>query len=483
MSGDLPAPLSKPTGADLRRGLSSLHVIAIVVSAMIGVGIFIRSASMMQGVGTAPLLVIAWIAGGLLTLAGALSYAELCTLMPRAGGEYVFLREAFGGRVAFLFGWMRFVVGAGLTAAIAVGVATFLADAFSLSGAWWQSSMRVFGFQWQLEWGPRQVISLSAIAVLAGLNCRSVTTSGNTQSVFAGFKVAVLFVLIVSAALASHSPGVVQPTTTSSTSVAHGGFALAVLGALQAYNGWVFVAMMSGEVADFRRNYARDIIVGTLIVIALYVLINIGYVKVLSVSEISLSNSAAHPDAQSVGAKLARVLFGSSAGAVMAVAFAVSALGALHCSLLSIPRIFYAMARDGLFPRAFACVDRRTSVPRTAIVCFAIWVAVLTLIGGYDRLGNMAIFAAYLFYCCNVVGLMVLRRRWPNAKRPFAVPAYPWIPLAFLLGSLAMLAATVARGAPEVIAALGLLALGLPVYGMFRRISGRPTAAGPRAAT
>jgi APA family basic amino acid/polyamine antiporter len=337
--------------------------------------------------------------------------------------------------------------------------------------------MRVFGFQWQLEWGPRQIISLSAIGVLAGLNCRSVKTSGNTQSVFAGFKVAVLFVLIVSAALATRSPGVVQPTTTSSTSVAHGGFALAVLGALQAYNGWVFVAMMSGEVVDFRRNYARDIIVGTLIVITLYVLINIGYVKLLSVSEISLSNSAAHPDAQSVGAKLARVLFGSSAGAVMAVTFAVSALGALHCSLLSIPRIFYAMARDGLFPRAFACVDRRTSVPRTAIVCFAIWVAVLTLIGGYDRLGNMAIFAAYLFYCCNVVGLMVLRRRWPNAKRPFAVPAYPWIPLAFLLGSVAMLAATVARGAPEVIAALGLLTLGLTVYGMFRRISGRPTAA------
>lgn len=333
---------------------------------------------------------------------------------------------------------MRFVVGAGLTAAIAVGVATFLADAFSLSGAWWLSSMRVFGFQWQLEWGPRQIISLCAIGVLAALNCRSVRTSGNTQSVFAGFKVAVLFVLIVSAALATHGPGVVQPTTTSSTSVAHGGFALAVLGGLQAYNGWVFVAMMSGEVADFRRNYARDIIVGTLIVIALYVLINIGYVKLFSVSEISLSNSAAHPDAQSVGTKLARVLFGSSAGAVMAVAFAVSALGALHCSLLSIPRIFYAMARDGLFPRAFACVDRRTSVPRTAIVCFAIWVAVLTLIGGYDRLGNMAIFAAYLFYCCNVVGLMVLRRRWPNAKRPFAVPAYPWIPLAFLLGSLAM---------------------------------------------
>jgi basic amino acid/polyamine antiporter, APA family len=126
MSGDLPAPSGKPPGADLRRGLSSLHVIAIVVSAMIGVGIFIRSASMMQGVGAAPLLVLAWIAGGLLTLAGALSYAELCTLMPRAGGEYVFLREALGGRVAFLFGWMRFVVGAGLTAAIAVGVATFL---------------------------------------------------------------------------------------------------------------------------------------------------------------------------------------------------------------------------------------------------------------------------------------------------------------------------------------------------------------------
>lgn len=482
--------MTKPTGAvfapseaDLRRGLSSVHVISIVVSSTIGVGIFIRSASMMQGVGTAPLLVISWIAGGLLTLAGALSYAELCTLIPRAGGEYVFLREAFGERVAFLFGWMRFIVGAGFTAAIAVGVATFLADAFSLAGPWWQSSMRVFRFQWQLEWGPRQIISLAAIGALAALNCRSVRASGTTQSVFAGFKVVVLFVLIVSAALATFSADGVQPAATSYAPNAYGGFALAVVGALQAYQGWVNATMIAGEVADFRRNYARDIIVGTLIVIALYVLVNIGYVMLLSVSEISSSNSAAHPGAQSVGAKLARVLFGPSAGAVMSVAFAVSALGALHCGLLSNPRIFYAMARDGLFPRAFAYVDRRTSVPRAAIVCYAIWAAVLTLIGGYDRLGNMAIFAVYLFYCCNVIGLLVLRRRWPNAERPFAVPAYPWIPLAFLLASLAMLGATLARGAPEVIAALGLLTLGLPAYAVFRRISGRRAAAEPRAAT
>ena len=472
--------LPTATESDLHRGLTSVHVVAIVVSSMIGTGIFIRSASMMQGVGTAPLLVISWVAAGLLTLAGALSYAELCTLMPRAGGEYAFMRETFGERPAFLFGWMRFLVGAGLTAAVAVGVATFLADAFSLSGPWWQRSMRIFRFSWQLEWGPRQIISLSAIGVLAALNCRSVRACGSTQSVFAGFKVTVLIVLIVSAALATIGPGAVRPVVASNAPVAYGGFALAVLGALQAYNGWVYAAMLAGEVADFRRNYARDIIVGTVIVITLYVLVNISYVALLSVSEISSSNSAAHPDAQSVGAKLARVLFGSSAGALMSVAFAVSALGALHCMLLSIPRIFYAMARDGLFPRVFAHVHQRGAVPRAAIVGYAIWVSVLTLIGGFDRLGNMAIFAVYLFYCCNVIGLMVLRRRWPNAKRSFVVPAYPWVPVAFLLGSFAMLVAAIVRGAPEVIAAVCLLTLGLPAYAVLRHISGRRAGAQPQ---
>jgi basic amino acid/polyamine antiporter, APA family len=460
-----------PHDSSLRRGLSSTHVIGIVVSSIVGTGIFIRSASMMQDVGAAPLLVVAWIGAGLLSLAGALSYAELSTLMPRAGGEYVFLREAFGRPVAFLFGWMRFVVGAGIFAAVAVGVATFLADAFSLSAPWSQTSPRIFHFQWQLEWGPRQVIALCAIGILAALNCRNVRASGTTQAMFAGFKIAVLLVLIVAALLATYSRGAVRPAVaTSVTTGAYGGFALAVLAALQAYNGWVYVTMLAGEVADFGRNYARSIIAGTLIVITLYVLVNIGYVTLLSPSGIASSNSAAHPEALSVGAKLARVLFGSSAGALMSVTFAVSGLGALHCALLSSPRIFYAMARDGLFFRALAQLDRRTSAPRAAVAYYSVWAAVLTLLGGYDRLSNMAIFGFYLFYCCNVIALMVLRRRWPDSERPFSVPGYPWIPLAFLLASLAMLAATIVRGAPEVIWALALLTLGLPAYLLFRRI-------------
>lgn len=480
-----PTPLSigeTPHDSGLRRGLSSPHVVGIVVSSIVGTGIFIRSASMMQDVGAAPLVVAAWIAAGLLSLAGALSYAELCTLMPRAGGEYVFLRETFGGPVAFLFGWMKFVVGAGITAAIAVGVAAFLGDAFSLSAAWSQTSLRVFQFQWQLAWGPRQFIAISAIGVLAALNCRNVRASGTTQSMFAGFKVAVLLVLIVAALLMIYSRGVVRPDVAiSATAGPYGGFALAILAALQAYNGWANAAMLGGEVADSGRNYARSIVIGTLFVITLYVLVNIGYIALLSTSEIASSNSAANPAALSVGAKLARLLFGPSAGAVMSVTFAVSALGALHCNLLSVPRIFYAMARDGLFFRSLAHLDRRTSVPRAAIVYYSIWAAVLTLVGGFDRLSNMAIFGVYVFYCCNVLALIVLRRRWPDTERPFAVPGYPWTPLAFLFASLSMLATTIFRGSPDIIWALVLLTLGLPAYLVFRRINA-PAVAGPSAA-
>ena len=166
----------------------------------------------------------------------------------------------------------------------------------------------------------------------------------------------------------------------------------------------------------------------------------------------------------------------------MSVTFAISALGALHCNLLSVPRIFYAMARDGLFFRTFARLDRQTAVPRAAIAYYAVWGAVLTLAGGFDRLSNMAIFGSYLFFCCNVITLMVLRRRWSDAERPFAVPGYPWIPLAFLLTSLAMLVANVIRGAPEVFWALALLTLGLPAYLVFRRIYSPAPVSPPAAA-
>jgi len=461
----------RPDESGLRRGLTSNHVVGIVVSSIVGTGIFIRSASIMQDIGTAPLLMAAWIVAGLLTLAGALSYAELCTLMPRAGGEYVFLRETFGAPAAFLFGWMRFVVGGGMTAAMAVGAATFLADAFSLPSAWLQASLPIFGFHFQLDWGPRQVIALFAVGTLAALNCRSVRASGTTQTVFAGFKVAVLLVLIIAAVLTIYSRGVVRPEmVVSATAGTNGGVALAILAALQAYNGWVFAAMLGGEVADFGRKYARDIIIGTGAVIALYVLINIGYVMLLTSSEIASSNSAAHPEALTVGAKLARVLFGSWAGAVMSVTFAISALGALHCNLLSVPRISYAMARDGLFFRALAKLDRRTSIPRAAVVSYSVWTAILSLLGGFDRLSNMAVFSFYLFYCANVVALMLLRRRRPDAQRPFKVPGYPWTPLAFLVASVSMLVATTMRGSPEVMWALALLAFGLPAYLVFKRI-------------
>lgn len=460
-----------PGESSLRRGLTSIHVVGIVVSSIVGTGIFIRSASMMQDIGTAPLLMAAWVLAGLLTLAGALSYAELCTLMPRAGGEYVFLRETFGAPAAFLFGWMRFAVGGGMTAAMAVGAATFLADAFSLPAAWWQASLPIFGFHVQLDWGPRQLIALCAIGTFAALNCRSVRASGTTQSVFAEFKVAVLLVLIVAAALTIYSRSIVRPEmVTSATAGTSGGLALAILAALQAYNGFVFAAMLGGEVANFGRKYARDIIIGTGIVIVLYVLINIGYVMLLTPPEIASSNSAAHPEALTVGAKLARVLFGSWAGAVMSVAFAISALGALHCNLLSVPRIFYAMARDGLFFRALARLDRRTAIPRAAVLSYSVWTVMLALLGGFDRLSNMAVFSYYLFYCANVVALMLLRRRRPDAERPFKVPGYPWTPLAFLLASVSVLVATTMHGSPEVIWALALLALGLPAYLVFRRI-------------
>lgn len=176
-----------------------------------------------------------------------------------------------------------------------------------------------------------------------------------------------------------------------------------------------------------------------------------------------------------------REAFGRPAGAVMSVAFAISALATLHCTLLSNPRIFYAMARDGLFLRVLGNLDRQTNAPRAAVIAYSGWAAVLTLLGGFDRLSNMAVFSFYVFYCANVVALIYLRRKRRDADRPFVVPGYPWVPLVFLLASLSVLVAIVLRGAPEVIWALVLLTLGLPAYLVFRGIY-RPAVVGPPAA-
>ena len=436
---------------------------------MIGTGVFIRPASMVQDVGSVPLLLLAWLAGGLISLVLALCYAELATSMPEAGGEYIYLRAAFGELPAFMFGWMRFVVGAGISAALSVGVAVFLSDLLPLQGHWWQGQWHLGSHHGLAQWGPKDLMSLGVIGLLAAANCIRVSAAGTVQVAFAAIKVTALAALIAgAAAFVLHGSSRLTVADVAIPGGTLAGFPTAILTALFGYNGWVGVTMIAGEVRDTGRPLARSIAIGVGIVMALYLLLNLAFAGVLPLAEFANASSAAHPDAPSVGVKLARAVFGSPLAAMMSLIFALSAAGTLHAHLLTIPRIFYSMAQDGLFFPIFARVNPHSSVPRSAVVLFSLWVALLALIGGYDRLTSMAIFAIVLFYALNVVGLLVLRRRRPGRERPYRVPGYPLLPLIALAVVSWILFRVVMRGAPEALAALTLLLLGLPVYGLFR---------------
>lgn len=456
-------------GSLLHRSLGSWHVVAIIVSSMIGTGVFIRPASMMQDVGSTSLLLSAWLFGGVISLVLALCYAELATSMPEAGGEYVFLRAAFGELPAFMFGWMRFVVGAGIQAALAVGIAVFLSDLMPHQNPWWQWNMHLGAHHWPVRFGPKDVISISAIGLLAAANCVRVSAVGTVQAIFATLKVCVPTIIILGA-LAYLVQGHTRPPVPGPTGqdVKLIGFPSATLAALFAYNGWVGVTMIAGEVRNTGRRFARNIALGVGAVVLLYLLLNIAYVSVLPLTDFVSANSGAYPNAPSVGAKAVREIFGSGVATVTSLIFAVLAAGTLHANLLTIPRVFFSMAKDGLFFPAFARVHSQNGVPRIAVILFSLWIAVLALVGGFDRLTSMATFAVVLFYALNVVGLFVLRARFPAIKRPFCVPGYPYLPLAALVVVAWILYRIVARGAPDALAALVLLAIGLPVYGLFR---------------
>ena len=440
-----------------------------MVSTMIGIGVFIRPASMVQDVGSVPLLLLAWLVGGLISLVLALCYAELAAAMPEAGGEYVYLRAAFGELPGFMFGWMRFVVGAGITAALSVGVAVFLSDLLPLQGWWWHEQWHLGSYQWQVRLGPKDLVSLGVIAMLATANCVRVSAAGTVQVVFAAIKVSVLSALILgAAAFAFYGNTRLAVFGPSNANTTPAGFPSATLAALFAYNGWGSVTMVAGEVRDTGRRLARNIAMGVGIVMLLYLLLNTAFAIVLPLAEFANANSTAYPDAPSVGAKIALAVFGSRVATMMSLIFALSAAGTIHASLLTIPRIFFSMARDGLFFSIFARVNPRSGVPRSSVILFSLWVALLALIGGFDRLTSMAIFAIVLFYALNIIGLFVLRFRWPARELPYRVPGYPFVPLIALAVVSWILFKVVVRGAPEAMAALVLLLIGVPVYGLFR---------------
>ena len=433
------------TDEGLYRALSRWNALAIVVGAVIGTGIYLRPASIAQLVHTPIAIVAVWLGAGLLTMAGALTYADLAARLPRSGGEYTFLRATLGNIPAFMFGWMRLTLGVSTVGSLAVAFTVFLSDFVALDDV------------------ARRVVPVLLITVLATLNVLGVANAGRFQSLVTSVKVVGIVALVVALmVLAPSRDALAESSGPGPTTVGPSAFGAALLAAMASYHGWTSATMVGGEVRDAQRNLPWALVVGIGVVIAIYLLANIAYLQALPMTDVLTSNSTAFPNAASIASRAALATVGVRASKVLTVVFMISALGALHCNLLAVPRVFFAMARDRNMPQVLARVLPTRRTPYVAIIVLAALGTLFAVFGSYDRLTNMSSFGYLLFYALNAFGLLYAGKRLP--ARAGDSRLRPWIPLVFLLGTTAILVTVAASGLREIFVALIVLAAGIPVY-------------------
>jgi len=444
---------------ELVRGLGFSATTALVVGGIIGTGVFLKTARMAQAVGTPWLILLAWVAAGLLSLAGALSYAELGAMLPAAGGEYVYLRAAYGDLPAFLFGWMRLVIGsAGSIASFGAAFATFLSTLIVINPA------------------GQKLAGMAVILFFSAINCLRVTIGGRVQVILTVAKV--LGIAIIAGGVFFFSPSATwQHLRAPAGAPLWPGFAAfgaAMLAALWAFDGWNDMPMAAGEVRDPGRNIPRALVLGMAIVLLVYGLVNLAYFYALPIGDIAAANSTLHGAALPVASKAAQTFLPRYGAQLVAVAALLSTIGVLNGAILTCARIPYAMARDGLFFARFAQLGQRSAVPAAAIVLQGLWACLLVASATFDQLTDGVIFAGMIFYALTTSAVVVLRKKQPQTPRPYKTLGYPVVPMLFVAVALWLLVNTLRANPLESAVGLGLIALGLPVYFWLGRTAARP---------
>lgn len=441
---------------ELVRGLTLVDAASIVVGSILGTGVFLKTSTMAGLVGNPWMVLIIWVVAGLLSLAGALAYAELGSLMPDAGGEYVYLKEGYGDLWAFLYGWMRFWIGSpGSIAAYAVGAMTFMSGAVDLSFV-----------------GGKVAASVIVIIVFSSINCLSVVVGGRLNSIMTGLKLLMIIGLSFGIFIASDTGAVAhfgERAEGISGFAGWSAFGSATLAALWAYDGWNNLPMVAGEIRNPQKNIPLSLGLGMLVILAIYGVANVAYFYALPFMEIVTSNSDAYPDALPVATKAAMTFMGTSGVTVLSAAFVFSALGALNGSIMTGARVPYAMAKDGLFFKQLANVNDATLVPTVSIIVQGIVSMLLAVSGTFDQLTNYVIFSAWIFYAMVTGVVFVLRKRHPNKERSYKTFGYPVVPIIFIIVAILLLINTVWTSPRESLIGLAFIAAGVPVFFLFKK--------------
>ena len=440
----------------LVRALTVIPAAAVILANIIGTGVFVKARVMTCNVGTPEMVLVVWLVAGLLTLAGALIYAELGAMMPRSGGEYHFLGAAFGPRWAFLYGWTKTIALGASVAAAAIIMVMFLND---LVGG-------------TLSPLAIQLLSVLVVAVGTAVNLMTVRSCGNTATILTLTKIALVLLVALGAYFIAdgswqnyslNSAGGTCEGVPEGARLGVKGFGAAMLGALWGYNGWAVIAALGGEIKNPGRTLPRALVGGTLAVIALYLFINTAYFYVLTPAEV-----ASVAETSSVAGEVAFRSFGPWISAVLLIGLMLSAYGTLHTTVLSGSRVPFALAQDGLLPSALARISAN-KVPAVAVVAIGVWSVVLAVSGTFDILTDIYIFVLWVFFGLNGAALFVLRRRMPDAERPYRAWGYPLMPVLFLLVSSFLLVNSMMAMPWRALAGVALIASGLPVYEYFNR--------------
>jgi APA family basic amino acid/polyamine antiporter len=449
-----PITTSTPT---LRRALGIWAAVSIVIGTVIGSGVFLVPTTMIQHVGSVGSLFIVWIAAGLLSLFGALTYAELAAAMPEAGGEYVYLKEAYGPFWGYLYGWTQFwVAKSGSIATLAAGFYTYL-TAFVpvLSKPIYISPLHIGPGGSLLEIHYGQLVAICLILILAGINYTGVRSGGNLQVVVTAVKM-LLIAGIIGVGILSGKGDFSHFHSSIKSVGGMAGFFAAMVSALWAYDGWNNVSMVSSEIEKPQRNLPRALILGTTAVIVTYLLINVAYFYVLTPSQVASSGRLA--------ADMMAKLYGSTASSLVSIAVLISIFAALNGSILSGARVPYAMARDGLFFRPAAKVHPEFRTPGNSMILLCSWSCIVVLSGWFDDLYNFVIFGSWILYLMTAVSVFVLRVKRPDLPRPYRVIGYPALPMCFVCVAALLLWNTLQTRPRESLMGLGLMALGIPFY-------------------
>jgi APA family basic amino acid/polyamine antiporter len=435
----------------LPRRLSLIDAALIVIGVVIGSGIFLLPNVIARSLPSGAAILAVWIVAGVLSYFGALAYAELGAMMPATGGQYVYLREAFGPGCAFLSGWvfMLAVIPGGM-AFLAVGFSIYLDHFIPLSPSW------------------RQIVSLALLAALAAANYIGVKEGAWIQRIFTSLKIAGLLLLIGTAAFAPHvarAPAIAAPPL-SALSYRSVGYALTAC--LMAYNGWSYVSFVAGEIKNPQRNLPRAMTLGMIAVIVLYVAANIAYLHVMTVSEIAAT--------ERVGAAVAARTMGPAGASVLSAVVLLSIIGAVNGNILTGARIPFAQARDGLFFARFGRVHPRFETPAFAIVALTAWTGLLVVSGSYETLFAYSMVACWIIYTLGVAAVWALRRKAPAAPRPYKMFGYPYTMWAFLLVSAWYMVDAMVNQPKPALMAFVVCAAGIPFY-IYWRSRPRPAPA------